>query len=252
MAEKHFYEQQKYTDDYLFHYCRKNIFEFSKKNSYSILEIGCAEGGSLSSFKKNLKDKQELVLLGIEIVEGRINLGKKHDPELDLIVGDITDINIVDKINHKFDLIIIRDVIEHIQDKEKAIKNMFSLLKPYGHIFMTFPLKYSPYAGHQQNCKIPLRYFLYISLFSKRFISLICKISGQNEFFNELLYLKRNTLSYYKLTKLVKNKGEFVKKDFFIFRPIFKQRFGLPILRMPNIPLFRELALGCEVLIKKK
>ena len=45
----------------------------------------------------------------------------------------------------------MRDVIEHVFDQESAMKNIKELLKPEGKLFISFPPKYSPFAGHQQN-----------------------------------------------------------------------------------------------------
>jgi hypothetical protein len=43
----------------------------------------------------------------------------------------------------------------------------------------------------------------------------------------------------------------FIKKEMFLFRPIFQIRFNLKIKRIPNIPLIREfMAFGCECLLQ--
>jgi len=43
------------------------------------------------------------------------------------------------RLSAKFDLITCISVLEHIQEPGKAVKNMFSLLKPNGHLILTFP-----------------------------------------------------------------------------------------------------------------
>lgn len=43
------------------------------------------------------------------------------------------------ELNDKFDLITCVSVIEHIEKVDDAIKNIFSLLKPNGHLLITFP-----------------------------------------------------------------------------------------------------------------
>ena len=58
--------------------------------------------------------------------------------------------DIKNEIIEKYDTIVIRDVIEHIEDKTTALANIFNLLKPGGKLFMSFPPKYCAYAGHQQ------------------------------------------------------------------------------------------------------
>lgn len=45
----------------------------------------------------------------------------------------------------KFDLITCISVLEHIKDFDAAVRNMFSLLKPSGHLIMTFPYSEGSY-----------------------------------------------------------------------------------------------------------
>lgn len=52
-----------------------------------------------------------------------------------VIDDDITDTRLSDT----FDLITCISVLEHIQEPDDAVRNMFSLLKPNGHIILTFP-----------------------------------------------------------------------------------------------------------------
>lgn len=52
-----------------------------------------------------------------------------------VINDDITKTHLKDK----FDLITCISVLEHIKDFNAAVGNMFSLLKPAGHLIMTFP-----------------------------------------------------------------------------------------------------------------
>ncbi|KPK97628.1 MAG: hypothetical protein AMJ95_08075 [Omnitrophica WOR_2 bacterium SM23_72] len=64
------------------------------------------------------------------------------------------------KITEKFDLITCISVLEHIKNHKSAIQNMFSLLKPGGHLVLTFPYNENSYienvykvpnAGYGQN-----------------------------------------------------------------------------------------------------
>jgi hypothetical protein len=44
-----------------------------------------------------------------------------------------------------------------------------------------------------------------------------------------------------------------VKKELFLFRPIYAYRFGLPTVKLPNVTLLREfISFGCEVLLRKQ
>ena len=52
-----------------------------------------------------------------------------------VIDDDITKTNLT----QSFDLITCISVLEHIQTPDDAVHNMFSLLKPNGHLILTFP-----------------------------------------------------------------------------------------------------------------
>lgn len=244
MAERHFYEQADFARDFLIPFCKKNIPEFSGSDSFRILNVGCAEGGDLSVFEAEQKEAY-----GIEICSNRVELGRRLNPNARLSVGDITQKESLP--TEHFDLIILRDVIEHVQDQEAAFNNILELLKPNGYLFISFPLKYSPYAGHQQSCRPFLKYFIYITMWPPKAIRFFCKLSKVPQSADEIIYNKRHALSFYRLNKLIKNRFSYVVKDFYILRPGFKRRYGLPTLKMLNIPILREVSLGCEFLLRK-
>lgn len=246
MAEKHFYEQEKYTNEYLIPYLNENLETF-KDTNIKILEVGSAEGGTLS-----ILDSLGYEIDGIEISQPRVDIAlKKLKPEIIVSTGDITTKIDTDKKGY-YDLIIMRDVIEHIEDKQAAFDNINSLLSEKGHLFVTFPLKYSAYAGHQQNYKSWIKYVIFISLLPDFVIKFLHKITGENDRLDNLLYTKRCTLSYFRFKKLVKEKWSTHHIGFFLLRPVYKQRFGWPIVKNLNIPFFREFSNGCEVILKKK
>jgi hypothetical protein len=43
-----------------------------------------------------------------------------------------------------------------------------------------------------------------------------------------------------------------IKKDLYLFRPIYSQRYGVPIVKIPGIPVIKEaISFGYEILLKK-
>lgn len=249
MSNKFFNEQQIYTNTFFLDYMEKNLdLPTSNKNKFRILEVGCAEGGMLS-----ILNQKGFSTSGIEIEQSRIEIAKTKDQNSNYYLGDISDPSIVETIKEQFDFIIMRDVIEHIPNKRRAFENINKLMKENGHLFVAFPLKYSPFAGHQQVCRTGLKKVIYITMFPDWFIKFLGKIFKEHESMVEhIIDNKRNALSHYSLNKLVKNLFSYSKKDFYLFRPVFKVRFNLPIVKFINIVPFRELALGNEVLLKKK
>ncbi len=156
MAEKHFYEQQNFTKTYLLPYFNQHIPNFEKAN---VLEIGCGEAGFL-----DILQQRGMLVTGIEIESSRIEIALNKNPHLKIFHGDITDSEIIKQVGQQYDLIVMRDVIEHIQDRQALFHNLCLLVKPGGFLYITFPPKFSGFAGHQQNGKTVLRYIPYLHL----------------------------------------------------------------------------------------
>ena len=243
---KYFNEQRQHTLKYLVGYFTKHINGFRKCR---ILEIGCAEGGFL--------DAMWLIAIkavGIELNYKRAMVGMVKNPELNIWEGDITDNHLTEVIfqfEGKFDLIILRDVIEHITDIVLAFENMERLLKPGGYLYITFPPKFSAFGGHQQNGKTILKYVPFIHILPVWVIKLLGKLFRDSV--SEILNSKKHgiTVQFFKRIYTQYNFKPIVK-GLFLSRPIFKTRFGISIIRFPNIPGLRELALGCEYLLRRQ
>lgn len=246
MAEKHFYEQKEFTKTYLLPYFQKNIPDFHKAK---VLEIGCAEGGLLEVL-------QELGMyaVGVEISQERVDIALEKNPNLNIVVGDITDPALIDKVGESFDVIIMREVIEHVYEKKKAFDNIDKLLKENGYFFISFPPKYSPFAGHQQIAKSFLKIIPYLHLVPSFILKPIAKYLGEKDDYIEEIkfhFYTGQTINNFEFHCAYRNLKS-VKKELFLFRPIYSRRFGLPVIKLPNIPVLREIiSLGCETLLKK-
>jgi 2-polyprenyl-3-methyl-5-hydroxy-6-metoxy-1,4-benzoquinol methylase len=247
MAEKHFYEQKKFTNEYLLPYFQKYISDFHNKK---ILEVGCAEGGLLE-----VMHELSIYSVGLEISAERAFIAKEKNPHLKVIVGDIMDMNLPKIINEKFDLIIMREVIEHIPNKYAAFDNLERLLNPNGYLFMSFPPKRSPFAGHQQIGRSLMKAVPYLHVLPASFLKICARILKEDSgYIDEIKHHFSTGCTISEFERQSKTKF-FVptKKDLFLFRPIYALRFGLPTIKLPNIPLLREyISMGCEVLLQKR
>jgi SAM-dependent methyltransferase len=245
MAEKHFHEQIRFTTDYLFAYFEKYVPDFG---SLSVLEVGCGEGGAVAA----LQDRGMLAM-GVELEASRIEIGLKINPKLPLLAGDITDPHLPKRIGRRFKLIIMRDVIEHVSNRSALFQNINTLLEPEGYFYVTFPPRFSPYAGHQQNARTVLRYIPYLHLFPDFLIDLAGKHLHENpKLIDSVKENYRIGLSVSAFDDYVKEFGfTTAVRDLFLVRPVFKLRFGLTPRKFPDLPILRELmATGCEVLLK--
>lgn len=102
-----------------------------------VLEIGCGEGGVLKAFiNKGCSG------VGVEFDEARIDNAKLFMPgdletgKIRFVTKDIYKVDIDKDLNGLFDIIILKDVIEHIHDQPMLIQWMKKFLTPAGIIFL--------------------------------------------------------------------------------------------------------------------
>lgn len=247
MAEKHFYEQKQFTKEYLLPYFQKQIPQFHKKK---VLEVGCAEGGLLDALQEI-----GMYAVGIELNAERAAIAKEKNHALNILIGDIIDPTLKEKLNETFDMIIMREVIEHVPNKKAVFDNLNKLIQPDGYLFISFPPKRSPFAGHQQIGKSFLKAIPYLHLFPKSILKSVSNLLGENSTYIDEIKLHYNTgctINEFEFHSVLCNFVP-IKKDFFLFRPIYALRFGLPTIKLPGIPFLREyISLGYETLLQKK
>lgn len=246
MAEKHFYEQRRFAEHYLVPHLETHIPAFREK---TVLEVGCAEGG----FLDYLRDLG-MEGVGIELEESRVELAHRLARGSTVYQGDITDAALLQKIPRRFDVIVMRDVIEHVPQREAAFRVLREFLNPGGYLFVTFPPRFSPFAGHQQHARSFLKmtpYVHYLPVVLWRWLGR--RLGEDEEYLDSVMLNYRIGLSVRKFEKLYRQAGfRPLLKDVFLLRPIFKYRMGTPIVKLPNVPVIREfLATGCEYLLQK-
>ena len=243
-------EQYWYGENYLFDLIKERDLKKTK-----ILEIGCAEGGLLKFFHEKGAECS-----GIELSDVRYGNAIMLDKNkcINFFQADICDPDSYEsKLNASYDLIIIRDVIEHIANKEIALKNLAMMLKAGGEIFMSFPPKYCAYAGHQQTAPSLLAKIPYIHLLPDLSYTSYLKLVGcKKEKIDYLIETKKTRISITGMKKIVKKTGLNIKKQSSWFiRPAYKFRFGIPKLRNPFsfLPIFNEIfSNGVSFLMIKK
>jgi 2-polyprenyl-3-methyl-5-hydroxy-6-metoxy-1,4-benzoquinol methylase len=91
----------------------------------SILDAGCGEGFTINKLIRNgIGNRIE----GIEFSKEAISIGKKLFPNLNIKQGSVYELPFKDK---SFDLIICTEVLEHLEEPAKAIKEMLRVTKRY-------------------------------------------------------------------------------------------------------------------------
>lgn len=204
-----------------------------------VLEIGCAEAGVLKAFTELGHQ-----CTGIELSPSRIETAKSFFEEelntgkIDFIAKDIYDIDIQKDLKHKYDLVILKDVIEHIHDQKKFIARVGDFLNPNGKIFFAFPPWFMPYGGHQQMADHKIASILpYYHILPKSVYKLCLKIFGENpQKIKDLLEIKETGISIEQFQRLVKN-NEFriLIKKFYLINPIYKYKFNIKEVEQLNL-----------------
>ncbi len=92
-----------------------------------ILDVGCG-GGIVSEGIAKIG----AIVTGIDFVKANIEVAKKHSKKNNLKISYIVKDFEKDKINNKFDAIIIFEVLEHLDNWEKFLINIRSNLKKNG------------------------------------------------------------------------------------------------------------------------
>jgi SAM-dependent methyltransferase len=225
-----------------------------------VLEVGCGEGGVLLAFVE-----RGCVGTGVELVESRYRQAGEFLEEevaagkIVLYCRNIYDADFQAQFAGFFDLIVLKDVIEHIPDQLRLLGVLKQLLKPSGgYIYFGFPPWYMPFGGHQQICvnkrlsKLPYIHLLPASLYKA-----LLEWGGEKPHtVQELLELQETGISIERFERIAAQSGfDVVRRNLYLINPIYKYKFGLtarlqyPVLR--SIPFFRNFITTCAYYLVK-
>lgn len=249
-ARLRFRQQEENSENYVMPMIEE---KFPLRAGMNVMEVGCGEGGVLLPFLR-----RGCHCVGVDLVPFRIELASEFLKEaldegaLELISKNIYDLDFLGRFQHSFDLIILKDAIEHIPDQFRLMEYLKKLLKPGGVIFLGFPPWYMPYGGHQQICKNKkLSKALYIHLLPRSmYKSLLKKGNEQPATIKELLEIKETGLSIERFERILKKQHYHVLlKRFYLINPIYKYKFGWrPRVQnslVARLPFLRNFVTSC-------
>jgi SAM-dependent methyltransferase len=224
---KMYFEEQVYTTSrYVIPFIERS---FPVDSKLKVLEVGCGEGGNLVPFlEKGCR------VTGVDISVKKIEAaralfaGHTGKSRLSLLAMDIYDAG--GKLDGPFDLIFMRDVIEHIHDQDRFMGYIKRFLKPGGSFFLAFPPWYNPFGGHQQICenrllsKLPYYHLLPVFLYKS-----LLRIGGESsQKIESLLEIKETGISIERFHRIVRKHGYRVEKDTqYFINPNYEVKFGL-------------------------
>ena len=223
--------------------------KFPVKAGMRILEIGCGEGGVLKAFVNKGCEG-----VGVELDAPRIVDANKFLTEdiaagrLRFVVKDIYEVDVKKDFNGLFDIIVLKDVIEHIHDQAKLIGWMKNFLKPGGIVFFGFPPWYMPFGGHQQICKSRISRLPYIHLLPKGMYKWVLRNRKENV--EEMMEIRDTGISIERFEKICKKEGyTLFHTGHYLINPIYEWKFGwkprkqIGLIKL--IPFFRNFLTTC-------
>ena len=190
-----------------------------------VLEIGCGTGGNLLPFVE-----MGCSVTGVDIAATSIDLAAQFlgdRPNLTLIADDIYNRTPADG---TFDVIIMRDVIEHIHNQEKFMGFVKQFMNPGAVFFLAFPPWYNPFGGHQQIVKNRfLSKLPFYHLLPRFMYKGMLKMAGESERTIDCLMEIRDTgISLERFERIAATEGYTIaRKTLYFINPNYETKFGL-------------------------
>src|SRR5687767_5659981 len=217
--ERYFDIQYRVTKEYIIPFIKEHA---PGKQWNRVLEIGCAEAGVLKAFLE-----EGAFCTGIELAGYRLDTAMKFHQEalaqgrIESINRNIFDIDPHNDLGGGYDLVILKDVIEHIPGQKEFMHQLKSFLNEDGYIFFAFPPWQMPYGGHQQVCRSKfLSRLPYFHLLPGSIYKGILKVFNESETtINDLMEAKSTGISIERFEKaLLFNKLQIVARKHFLDR----------------------------------
>ena len=223
--------------------------KFPVKAGMRVLEIGCGEGGVLKAFIN-----KGCFGVGVELDAPRIEDAKRFLPEeiatgrLHFVVKDIYKVDVREDFNGLFDIIVLKDVIEHIHEQAKLIGWMKNFLTAGGILFFGFPPWYMPFGGHQQMCRSKISRLPYIHLLPKPLYRSLLRNRKENV--DDMLEIRDTGISIERFERICKKQGYCIfHMRHYLLNPIYEWKFGWKPKRqsilIKAIPFVRNFFTTC-------
>lgn len=249
---KQYFDELVYsTEKYIVPYIDK-FHKISDKTR--VLEIGCGAGGNLLPFVN-----RGCEVVGFDLSRSRINEAYKildvdNNDKITLFCEDVFKVNNIGS----FDIILVRDVIEHIPDKQHFFEHIKDFLNEGGLIYFAFPPWYMPFGGHQQIAKHKLLSSLPFYHILPKFIykSVLSAFGEEKDTIDELMSVKECGITIEQFRRYArKNKFRIDGEVFYFINPHYEIKFKLKPRKLNAIigklPFVRNFfTTGCFYVLK--
>lgn len=217
----------------------------------AVLDVGCGYGGVLAALAETFPLRRGL---GLDLDAEMIARGKAEAPAgVVLEARDFFSFS-----EGGFDLIVLRDVLEHMPHAVDALMKAASLLAPGGIIFASFAPFWSPFGGHQHNGVGFLANVPWLHALPEAWFRRALRLEGNSYKSNRALAEDMESVLRTRLTLrgfrgMLPGAGLRLQRfQRYLIRPDFRVKFGLPALGFPALPWIDELACtGVEAILAK-
>lgn len=223
----------------------------------AVAEIGCAEGGVLMAaaqayggYALGTDIQGPLLQQYSSTIANLVGLDVTFT-EHDVILGPIDP-----AWESRFDVVFLRDVLEHLDDTWIALRNIMRLLKPGGSLVVTFPPYTSAFGGHQQLLQTPLGSLPFVHLLPRPlFEKIIRQTTTVNE--DEVRRLASIRLSGDRVRIAASDVGyRILDERYFLLRPVFRYKYAswiptVEVTTLHSIPLVRRLAMEAAFILQR-
>ncbi len=237
--------------------CRSDVMPFIEQTKpigkgINVMEMGCGEGGVMLPFAE-----RGCYCVGVDLDEIRTDLAKEFLKDeiaagkIAILYQNVYDQDFLDKYKGFFDIIILKDVIEHIPNQEAFIPYLKTFLKEGGQIFFGFPPWYMPFGGHQQIARHKLGMMPYYHILPKPVYKGVLKMIGEDKgIIDELMNVYDTRITIERFERIVKKSGlKVLHKQHYLFNPIYRYKFGVKPRKqfglISAIPFFRNFLTTC-------
>lgn len=162
--------------------------------------------------------------------------------------------------NTAYDLIILRDVIEHIADKRRLMVRLAGLLAPGGVLFVAYPPWRMPFGGHQQMAVSRFAaHCPWLHLLPRSLYAWSLRLAGETPGkIAGLLGIRDTRISIRKFRRVAADAGlKRVSECFYLVNPHYETKFGLKPRCLPGalraIPWLRDFfTTTCFCLLQRR